>query len=159
MLSARYILAFSLFPLAADWWQLFVFMVSTITKTINIQASPVRVWEFLNDLANWPQWAIHNVFSATPGENGYWNMEGPRGTQQVKMLSNKEFGILDQEFNNPLEGNWMVPCRVVAGSEGAHFMMSFTKPAAMPDEPFHKAVQLIEQEMEKLKELLESTPS
>ena len=130
-------------------------MVTTLTKTINIQASPERVWTFLNDLANWPQWAVHNVFSATPGENGYWNMEGPRGTQHVKMLSNQEFGILDQEFNDPVEGNWLVPCRVVAGSEGAHFMMTFTKPAAMPDEPFYNAVKLIEQEMGKLKELLE----
>ena len=38
-------------------------MASTVTKTININASPERVWDFLNDLANWPQWAIHNVFS------------------------------------------------------------------------------------------------
>lgn len=131
-------------------------MASTVTKTINIKASPERVWEFLNDLSNWPQWAIHNVFSATPGENGYWNMEGPRGTQHVKMHSNKAFGILDQEFNDPVEGNWLVPCRVVAGSAGAHFMMSFTKPDVMPNEPFFKAVELIEQEMAKLKEVLEN---
>ena len=131
-------------------------MASTVTKTINIQASPERVWDFLNDLANWPQWAIHNVFSAVPGPDGYWLMDGPRGIQQVKMLSNKEFGILDQEFRDPVEGNWMVPCRVVPGSEGAHFMMSFTKPEEMPEEPFYQAVQLIEQEMSKLKEVLES---
>jgi hypothetical protein len=130
-------------------------MVSTVTKTINIKASPERVWDFLNDLANWPQWAIHNVFSATPGENGYWLLEGPRGTQHVKMLSDKALGILDQEFNDPEEGNWLVPCRVVAGSEGAHFMMTFTKPGVMPDEPFYKAVELIEQEISKLKEVLE----
>ncbi|TGE03767.1 SRPBCC family protein [Hymenobacter fodinae] len=134
-------------------------MASTVTKTINIQTSPERVWEFINDLANWPQWAIHNVLSAAPGENGYWNMAGPRGIQHVKMRSNRELGILDQEFNDPVEGNWLVPCRVVAGSEGAHFMMTFTKPAVLADEPFYQAVELIEQEMSKLKELLESTPS
>jgi hypothetical protein len=134
-------------------------MADTITKIINIRTTPERVWEFLHNLANWPQWAIHNVFSATPGENGYWNMEGPRGIQHVKLRANQEFGILDQEFNDPMEGNWLVPCRVVAGSAGAHFMMTFTKPEVMPDEPFYKAVELIEQEMGKLKELLESTPS
>ena len=134
-------------------------MASTITKTVNIQTSPERVWEFINDLSNWPRWAIHNVFSATPGPDGYWLMEGPRGTQHVKMRSNKAFGILDQDFNDPVEGHWMVPCRVVAGNEGAHFMMSFTKPAEMPDEPFYQAVELIEQEMATLKQILESSPN
>jgi len=132
-------------------------MASTVTKTVNIQTSPERVWEFVNDLANWPQWAVHNVFSATPGKDGYWLMEGPRGTQHVKMLSNKELGILDQDFNDPVEGHWMVSCRVVPGSAGAHFMMTFTKPKEMPEEPFYQAVELIEQEMLKLKEVLESS--
>ncbi|MBO2007596.1 SRPBCC family protein [Hymenobacter negativus] len=134
-------------------------MADTLTKTVNIRTSPERVWEYLNDLSKWPEWAIHNVFSASPGPDGYWHMKGPRGTQHVKMMSHKALGILDQEFNDPVEGNWLVPCRVVAGNEGAHFMMSFTKPAEMPEEPFYQAVALIEQEMAKLKEILEDAQS
>jgi hypothetical protein len=72
------------------------------------------------------------------------------------MLSNNALGTLGQEFNDLVEGNWLVPCRVVAGSEGAHFLMTFTKPAVMPNEPFYKAVELIEREMDKLKEVLEN---
>jgi hypothetical protein len=93
---------------------------------------------------------------ATPGENGNWQLEGPRGTQYVQMRSNQEFGILDQEFNDPVEGSWQVPCRVVAGSEGAHLMRTFTKPATLPDEPFYRAVELIELEVQKRKEVLET---
>jgi hypothetical protein len=36
-------------------------------------------------------------------------------------------------------------------------MMTFTKPEVMPDEPFYKAVELIEQEMGKLKDVLENS--
>jgi hypothetical protein len=103
-------------------------MTITLTKTINIKASPDNGWDYINDLSKWAEWAIHNVKSVRQGENGFWLMDGPRGTSKVKMNSDKTIGILDHDFLDPGEGYWKVPCRVVAGNLGSHFMITFTKP-------------------------------
>jgi hypothetical protein len=128
----------------------------TLTKTINIKASPDKVWDYVNDLSKWPQWAIHDVKTSRKGENGFWLIDGPRGTSKVRMNSNKATGILDHDFIDPGEGHWIVPCRVVAGSEGTHFMITFTKPEQMPDEAFKTGMKMLDEELLKLKELLEN---
>lgn len=131
-------------------------MTTTVTKTVNIKARPDKVWDYVNDLSIWPQWAIHNVNSSRKGENGYWLMDGPRGTSKVKMNGNKALGILDHTFIDPDEGHWIVPCRVVKGSEGSHFMITFTKPEQMPHEAFEMGMKLLNEELQKLKESLET---
>lgn len=131
-------------------------MAITVTKTINIDASPEKVWTYVNDLSQWSQWAIHNVNSVRPGKDGFWLMEGPRGTSKVKMNSNRTTGLLDHEFIDPGEGHWVVPCRVVAGSEGAHFIITFTKPEQMPDEAFEMGMKLLDEELIQLKKVIEN---
>lgn len=131
-------------------------MTITVTKTVNIKASPDKVWDFVNDLSQWKNWAIHNVFNSHQGDNGWWLMDGPRGTSKVKMNSNRTLGILDHEFIDPGEGHWVVPCRVVAGSEGSHFMITFTKPEPMPKEAFEMGMKLLDEELLKLKEFMET---
>lgn len=131
-------------------------MIITVTKTVNIKASPDKVWDFVNDLSQWKNWAIHNVFNSQQGDNGWWLMDGPRGTSKVKLHGNKEFRILDHEFIDPGEGHWVVPCRVVAGSEGSHFMITFTKPEPMPKEAFEMGMKLLDEELLKLKEFMET---
>ena len=130
-------------------------MTTTITKTVNIKAKPDNVWDYVNDLSKWTEWAIHNVNNVRQGENGFWLMDGPRGTSKVKMKSDKATGILDHEFIDPGEGHWSVPCRVVAGSLGSHIMITFTKPEQMPDEAFVMGMKLLDEELLKLKEVLE----
>jgi hypothetical protein len=90
------------------------------------------------------------------GTDGYWLMEGPRGTSKVKMNSDQSKGILDHEFIDPQEGHWKVPARVVPGSEGAHFMITFTKPDPMPDEAFEAGMKLLDEELLQLKKRLEN---
>lgn len=128
----------------------------TITKTLNIQATTDKVWNYVNDLSKWVEWAVHNAISVKQGDDGFWLMDGPRGTSKVKMNSDKATGVLDHDFIDPNEGHWAVPCRVVAGNSGAHFMITFTKPPQMPDEAFEMGMKLLDEELLKLKELLEN---
>ena len=130
-------------------------MTITVTKTVNIKASTDKVWDYVNDLSKWAEWAIHNVNSVRQGDNGFWLMDGQRGTSKVKMKSDKATGILDHDFIDPGEGHWSVPCRVVAGNLGSHFMITFTKPEQMPDEAFEMGMKLLDEELLKLKEVLE----
>ena len=131
-------------------------MSATVTKTINIQASSEKVWDFVNDLSRWKNWAIHNVYDSREGENDWWLMDGPRGTSRVRMNGNRSLGILDHEFIDPGEGHWTVPCRVVSANEGAHFMITFTKPVPMPDEAFEMGMKLLDEELQKLKAFIET---
>lgn len=130
-------------------------MTTTQTKTINIKATPDKVWEYVSDLSKWAEWAIHNVNKVTRGKDNFWLMEGPRGISKVQMKPNKALGILDHDFIDPGEGHWTVPCRVVAGSEGSHFMITFTKPRQMPEEAFITGMKLLDEELWRLKERLE----
>ena len=130
--------------------------MATVTKTVNIRTSPDKVWDFVSDLSQWKNWAIHNVYNSQPDDNGWWLMDGPRGTSKVKMHGNKTLGILDHEFIDPGEGHWVVPCRVVEGNECAHFMITFTKPKPMPDDAFEMGMKLLDEELQKLKEFLET---
>lgn len=54
----------------------------TITKTININTSPDKVWDYVNNLSNWPKWAIHNITDSNKGDDEYWLMKGPRGVSE-----------------------------------------------------------------------------
>ena len=82
-------------------------------------------------------------------------MDGPIGIIKVKMNSDKATGILDHDFTDPSEGYWKVPCRVVTGSLGSHFMITFTKPEQMPNEAFEMGMKMLDQELLKLKGNLE----
>jgi Polyketide cyclase / dehydrase and lipid transport len=128
----------------------------TITKTVNIQATTDKVWNYVNDLSKWAEWAIHNVIRVRRGSDEFWLMDGPGGTSKVKMNSQKATGLLDHDFIDPGEGYWTVSCRVVEGNLGAHFMITFTKPAQMPDEAFEMGMKLLDEELLKLKEVLEN---
>lgn len=130
-------------------------MAVTLTKTKNIKARPDKVWDYVNDLSKWAEWAVHNVRKVKKGEEGFWLMEGPRGISKVKIYSDRTTGILDHEFIDPGEGHWKVPCRVVEGGEGSHFMITFTKPEQMPEEAFETGMELLEDELSKLKQNLE----
>ena len=127
----------------------------TITKTVNIKTNPDKVWDYVNDLTKWAEWAIHNVKSVRQGDNSFCLMDGPRGTSKVKMKSTKATGILDHDFIDPGEGHWSVSSRVVKGNLGSHFMITFTKPEQMSDEAFDIGMKMLDEELAKLKEILE----
>jgi uncharacterized protein YndB with AHSA1/START domain len=130
-------------------------MAQTLTKTVDIKAPADKVWDYVNDLSLWAEWAVHNVQSVAKGENGYWMMTGPRGVSKVKMYSDKSYGLLDHGFIDPGEGLWHVPCRVVPVGENAHFMITFTKPDQMPDDAFSAGMKLLDEELSTLKSILE----
>jgi hypothetical protein len=127
----------------------------TLTKFISIECPVGKVFDFVADAANWPRFAIHNVFSITPAEDGYWIIETPRGEGKLKIHPQKEYGLLDHEFLDKGEGKWVVPARVVPTPDGCHLMMTFSKPAALPTQLFSEGMLLLDEEFATLKKILE----
>lgn len=128
----------------------------TLTKFININCPVEKAFDFVANAANWPQFAIHNVFSVKPAEDGYWLMETPRGEGKLKVHPQMKYGLLDHEFVDKGEGKWVVPARVVPTPEGCHLMMTFSKPPALTDQLFEQGMKLLDEELATLKKILEA---
>lgn len=129
-------------------------ILRAVTKTVSINAPCETVFKFLANPANWPQWAIVNVKSIREGADGWWEMGTPIGPAKLKMRANEELGILDHDFNAP-DASWTVPARVVSNASGAEFMITFFQPPKFTDEFFDQQMGLIDEELAKLKEILE----
>lgn len=130
--------------------------IRSVTKTVRIECSPKAAFDFLADIANWPRWAVVNVQSTTPtSDPGWWDMVTPHGKARLRMRADERHGILDHDFIDPL-ASWTVPARVIANAAGAEFMITFFQPPSFADEVFDDQVKLVDIELGRLKELLES---
>lgn len=131
--------------------------MTTVTKMVVIDREPQAVFTFLADGANWPKFAIHNIFSAQPGAADDWTIETPRGTGLLRLKTNAAFGIVDHEFIDPKEGGWDVPARVVPIGKAAAFIATLTKPEPMTESAFQTGMALFEEELLILKSILETS--
>jgi hypothetical protein len=126
----------------------------SITKSIDLRVGPDRAFAYLSDLVNWPKWAIVNMKSVRPRLDGWYEIETRQGRGQLKMLANKQFGLLDHIWKDP-QASWTVPARLFANGDGCTFVMTFFQPAVMDDAAFDAASQEVEKELIRLKEILE----
>lgn len=124
------------------------------TKHIDIQASPTKVFAFLADPMNWPQYAVVNLRSVSPGRNGWFNAITRFGEGQIKVHGVKEFGILDHTWKDP-QATWDAYCRTVPNGDGATVMFTLFQPPGFNDLQFDQAMKEMDIEMAKLKEILE----
>lgn len=130
-------------------------ILNSITKTVSIAAPVSKVFEFLANPANWSQWAIVNVKSIKPGEGEWWEMQTPVGQAKLRLRPDASLGTLDHDFEAP-DASWTVPARVVANGDGSEFMMTFFQPPAFAKDFFEQQISLVDRELAKLKELMES---
>jgi hypothetical protein len=130
-------------------------VLRSITKTISINALPDAVFDFIANAENWPRWAVVNVKSISRGEGEWWNMETPIGPAKLRIKPNKDLGILDHDFIAP-DAGWTVPARVVPNADGAEFIITFFQPPAFSNDFFDSQIKLVDIELAKLKEIMES---
>lgn len=79
------------------------------------------------------------------------------GSARLRIRADAQFGILDHDYRDP-KATWTVPSRVVSNGRGAEFMMTFFQPEAFTDAFFDEQIKLVDIELAKLKEVLESDP-
>ena len=130
-----------------------------ITKSIGIARVPAKVFGYLSDGLNWPNWAIVNVKSVSVGDDPGWlDMVTTRGTARLRIRANVEYGILDHDFIDQ-QASWTVFARVIANGSGAEFMMTLLQPPGFSDAFFDEQINLVDIELAALKQLLESMPA
>ena len=130
-------------------------ILTSITKTISIQAPVEKVFGFLSNPANWPLWAIVNVKAIRPSEDEWWDMETPMGQAKLRIRPDASTGLLDHDFHAP-DASWTVPARVVPNGDGSEFMMTFFQPPTFGDDFFNRQINLVDSELAKLKQIMES---
>ena len=123
-------------------------------KSVDIQAAPEKAFAFLCDPLNWPQYAIVNLRTVNPGQNGWCKAVTKFGEGEIRVDPVKEFGILDHQWRDP-QASWKVHSRVVPNGDGSTVMMTLFQPLVMTDQQFDQAMKGMDTEMAKLKEILE----
>lgn len=123
-------------------------------KYVDIQARLEKVFDFLADPMNWPQYAVVNLRSVSQGEDGWFKAVTKFGEGKIKVKGVKEFGILDHTWKDP-QATWDAYCRAVPNGDGATVMFTLFQPPVMNDQQFDQAMKEMDIEMAKLKEILE----
>jgi ketosteroid isomerase-like protein len=125
-------------------------------KSVDIQAPFERVFGFLANPMNWPQYAVVNLRSASPGENGWFKMITKFGEGEIRVSPIKELGLCDHEWRDP-QAHWTVPARIVANGDGVTVMYTLFQPPVMTDQQFDQAMKDMDIEMNTLREIMESS--
>jgi hypothetical protein len=123
-------------------------------KSVDIQAAPDKVFAFLSNPIRWPEYAVVNLRSVSPGPDGWFKAVTKFGEGEIKIIAVKELGIFDHIWKDP-QASWQVYSRVVPNGEGSTVMMTLFQPSVMTDPQFDHAMKQMDMEMAKLKEILE----
>jgi hypothetical protein len=132
-------------------------MPVSVTKYVQIERPVDDAYAFLADPATMPKWAIHNVKSIKLVGNGRWEMDTPRGRGYLVPHYQKPNGILDHDFIDAGEGFWSVTARAVPIADSTSvYLITLTKPDAMPVEAFEGGMKLMDDELRALKACIEA---
>lgn len=122
-------------------------------KHVDINATFEKVFAFMSEPMNWPRYAIVNMRSVTPGQDGWYNTVTKFGEGQLKVFPMKEHGIFDHTWKDA-QASWTVPARVVKNGSGATVLMTLFQPPVMTDAQFDAAMKDMDIEMNELKGIL-----
>ena len=88
-------------------------------------------------------------------DDGWWSFTGPHGKSKLKFNENRDFGILDHNYEDE-ESVWDVPMRVVSSGDYSEVMITLNKPSQLSDEQFDQRMSEIGQMVDSMKNIIES---
>lgn len=124
-------------------------------RSVFIGRPPQAVFDGFVNLEDLPKWAVHHIKSAEQMPDGSCEIETPRGPGWVRMRADRERGVLDHEITD-VEGTATVAARVSELAGGSVLALIFPKPADMPAATFEREMSLIDEELARFKQLLET---
>ena len=129
-------------------------MLAAHTLSVNIDCPPGRVYEFVVNPENLPQWAGGLCQSVSLTDTG-WLVQTLQGTMQIRFAEKNAFGVLDH-YVVPAPGvEVYVPMRVLPNGGGSTLVFTLMRQPEMSDADYAKDLQLVEQDLQRLKRLLE----
>ncbi|MTB87884.1 SRPBCC family protein [Aeromicrobium sp. zg-629] len=119
-----------------------------------VAASPQSVYEFAADPANLPLWAGGLAQTEVEVRGDALVAQSPMGEVTVRFVPHNDLGVLDHDVTLPSGTTVTNPLRVLAHPDGAEVLFT-VRQIELTDEEFERDCQLVEQDLETLRGLLE----
>ncbi|MBC9225848.1 SRPBCC family protein [Aeromicrobium sp. zg-636] len=119
-----------------------------------VAASPQSVYEFAADPANLPLWAAGLAQAEVEVRGDALVAQSPMGEVTVRFVPHNDLGVLDHDVTLPSGTTVTNPLRVLAHPDGAEVLFT-VRQIELTDEEFERDCQLVEQDLETLRGLLE----
>ena len=129
-------------------------MFESRTLSVTIACPPRKVYEFVSNPENLPQWAAGLGKSVRKSGTG-WVIETPQGPAQIRFAEKNDFGVLDHYVKLASGVEVYVPMRVVPNGSGSEVIFTLFKTPGMSDKQFAEDAEMVERDLKALKSILE----
>ncbi len=128
-------------------------VMKSYTQAITIQVSPKKLYHFLSNPANLPQWAVFCHGISLQGAD--WITQTDFGPAKIRFDTHENLGIVD--FYLSVTPGLEMPSysRILPNENGAEYLFIHLQPTDISDEDYAKIVATIDQELLQLKQLME----
>lgn len=124
------------------------------TLSVSVRCDPGKLYQYVLDLANLPQWAV-SLCKGIIRSEPTWLIDTPQGPMGIRFVEPNLLGVLDH-YVTPAPGHEVyVPMRVVANGEDCDVMFTLFRSAQVSDEGFARDIGMVERDLQSLKEIME----
>lgn len=123
--------------------------------SVSINRSVPDVYLFVANPENLPKWAEGLSRTTMTKIDDEWIADSPMGAVKIKFVKQNEFGVLDHDVTFPSGEINHNPLRVVRNSSGSEVIFTLYHLPRMSDADFDHDTKLVEQDLKKLKAILE----
>lgn len=124
------------------------------TLAVTIKRSPKEVYDYISNLANWPEFSDFAANFEKVTDNEYI-AHTTQGDIKVVALFDRERLLLDTQCILPDGEIQTIPYRVVPNKNGAELMMTNFRPISSSKADYEEQLYWIEVELKRAKEILE----
>lgn len=123
---------------------------------VSIKRPFERVYGFISNPENMPQWATGLSRSAMIPSGDAWIADSPMGKVKVRFTEPNPYGIADHEVTLPSGEVHYNPLRVIRNAEGCDVVFTLFQTTGMSDAAFANDAGMVTHDLLTLKQLLES---
>ena len=116
-----------------------------------------QVYEFAADPENLSRWAGGLAQSEITRDGDLLTVESPMGQVTVRFVARNNLGVLDHDVTLPSGTTVNNPVRVLTHPQGAEVLFT-VRQIELTGEEFERDVQLVAEDLTRLKNLLEQAP-
>ena len=123
--------------------------------SVSIERSAAQVYEFASNPENLPKWAA-GLSGSIERVNDDWIAESPMGRVKINFAEKNKLGVLDHGVTLPSGVKFYNPMRVFPNDHGSELVFTLYRQPDVSDEKFAEDTQWIENDLNKLKIVLET---
>jgi len=130
-------------------------MFASRTLSISIGRRPGEVHEFVSNPENLPKWA-KGLGKSIRKQGADWIVDTPQGPMKIRFTEPNSLGVLDHYVTTASGVEVYVPMRVLSNGTGSEVIFTLFRLQDVSDEKYAEDMKLVEQDLQTLKDLLET---